>query len=128
MAQRQRQRGSRRTPAHARHKDNEGIVPVLARAVRELESAVQRGPLAPGQRVRFQVDTGPLIFPDLTNDAEQLIDCCYLAHTVYNTFTYAEFVGKQPTPLIIDGREATSIYHYSKYWQLDVTNELYSIE
>ena len=55
MAQRQRQRGGRRTPAHARHKDNEGIVPVLARAVRELESAVQRGPLAPGQRVRFQV-------------------------------------------------------------------------
>ncbi len=55
MAQRQRQRGTRRTPAHARHKDNEGIVPVLARAVRELESAVQRGPLAPGQRVRFQV-------------------------------------------------------------------------
>lgn len=55
MAQRQRQRGNRRTPAHARHKDNEGIVPVLARAVRELESAVQRGPLAPGQRVRFQV-------------------------------------------------------------------------
>ncbi|MDT0187157.1 DEAD/DEAH box helicase [Microbacterium sp. ARD31] len=31
------------------------MVPVLARAVRELESAVQRGPLAPGQRVRFQV-------------------------------------------------------------------------
>ena len=30
-------------------------MPVLARAVRELESAVQRGPLAPGQRVRFQV-------------------------------------------------------------------------
>ncbi len=55
MAQRQRSRGNRRTPAHARHKDNEGIVPVLARAVRELESAVQRGPLAPGQRVRFQV-------------------------------------------------------------------------
>ncbi len=55
MAQRQRTRGSRRTPANARHKDNEGIVPVLARAVRELESAVQRGPLAPGQRVRFQV-------------------------------------------------------------------------
>ena len=55
MAQRQRQRGTRRTPAHARHKDNEGIVPVLARAVRELESSVQRGPLPPGQRVRFQV-------------------------------------------------------------------------
>lgn len=55
LAQRQHQRGNRRTPAHARHKDNEGIVPVLARAVRELESAVQRGPLSPGQRIRFQV-------------------------------------------------------------------------
>ncbi|MCD6639125.1 MAG: ATP-dependent helicase, partial [Nocardioides sp.] len=55
MAQRQRQRGNRRAPAQARHKDNEGIVPVLARAVRELESAVQRGPLSPGQRIRFQV-------------------------------------------------------------------------
>ena len=55
MAQRQRQRGNRRTTTHARHKDNEGIVPVLARAVRELESAVQRGPLSPGQRIRFQV-------------------------------------------------------------------------
>ena len=55
MAQRQRSRGNRRPPASARHKDNEGIVPVLARAVRELESAVQRGPLSPGQRPRFQV-------------------------------------------------------------------------
>ena len=55
MAQRQRSRGNRRTPVHARHKDNEGIVPVLARAVRELESAVQHGPLSPGQRVHFQV-------------------------------------------------------------------------
>ncbi|WP_244242231.1 DEAD/DEAH box helicase [Nocardioides seonyuensis] len=55
MAQRQRSRGNRRTPAAARHKDNEGIVPVLARAVRELESAVQRGPLSPSQRPRFQV-------------------------------------------------------------------------
>jgi hypothetical protein len=80
------------------------------------------------ERVRFQVDTGPLIFPDLAAEADQLIDRCYLAHTVYNTFTYAEFVGKQPTPLVIDGREVTSIYHYSRYWQLDVINELFAIE
>jgi SNF2 family DNA or RNA helicase len=55
LAQRQRQRGNRRNPSQTRHKDNEGIVPVLARAVREIESAVQRGPLSPGQRIRFQV-------------------------------------------------------------------------
>jgi hypothetical protein len=35
--------------------DNEGIIPVLARAVREVENAVQRGPVAPSVRTKFQV-------------------------------------------------------------------------
>lgn len=80
------------------------------------------------ERVRFQVDTGPIVFPDLAANEEHLIDRCYLAHTVYNTFTYAEFVGKQPTPLIIDGQTVTSVYHYSHYWQLAVTTELYPLD
>lgn len=80
------------------------------------------------ERVRFQVDTGPIIFPDLDSDAERLIDRCYLAHTVYNTFTYAEFIGKQPTPLIVDDREVASIYHYSFYKNLNVANELFALD
>ncbi|GAA2145034.1 hypothetical protein GCM10009844_19300 [Nocardioides koreensis] len=35
--------------------DNEGIIPVLARAVREVEAAAQRGPVSPGNRTKFQV-------------------------------------------------------------------------
>jgi SNF2 domain-containing protein/helicase-like protein len=35
--------------------DNEGIIPVLARAVREVESAAQRGPVSPSNRTKFQV-------------------------------------------------------------------------
>lgn len=80
------------------------------------------------ERVRFQVDTGPLIFPDLDDPAERLIDRCYLAHTVYNTFTYAEFVAKRPTPLVIDGSEVVSIYHYSFFKNLGVTTELFAQE
>lgn len=80
------------------------------------------------ERVRFQVDTGPIIFPDLDADAERLIDRCYLAHTIYNTFDYAEFIGKQPTPLVVDGNEVASIYHYSFYKNLTVTNELFAVE
>jgi superfamily II DNA or RNA helicase len=38
-----------------RHLDNEGIMPVLARAVREVETAVQRGPTSPSARTKFQV-------------------------------------------------------------------------
>jgi hypothetical protein len=37
-----------------RDRDNEGIIPVLARAVREVESAAERGRLKPAARVKFQ--------------------------------------------------------------------------
>ena len=43
-----------RTPARARNRDNEGIIPILARAVREVEGAAERGRLKPSARVKFQ--------------------------------------------------------------------------
>jgi superfamily II DNA or RNA helicase len=43
-----------RTTARSRNRDNEGIIPILARAVREVESAAQRGKLKPAARVKFQ--------------------------------------------------------------------------
>lgn len=43
--QRRRSRGS----------DDQGVIPVLARAAREVEAAVQKGPLKPANRARFQV-------------------------------------------------------------------------
>ena len=55
----QRQSGARRTAPRnqrrVRDRDNEGIIPVLARAVREVESAVQRGRVMPSVRTKFQV-------------------------------------------------------------------------
>ncbi len=60
MARRgQRQSGARRTaqrnPRRVRPRDNEGIIPLLARAVREVETAVQRGSVMPSVRTKFQV-------------------------------------------------------------------------
>ncbi|MGD9712586.1 MAG: hypothetical protein AB7V46_11025 [Thermomicrobiales bacterium] len=43
------------------------------------------------ERRRFQVDTGPIIFPLLSEWFDHPIDCCRLAHTVFNTLDYAEF-------------------------------------
>jgi superfamily II DNA or RNA helicase len=55
----QRQSGATRTAPRnrrrARDLDNDGIIPVLARAVREVEAAVQRGPVKPAGRTKFQV-------------------------------------------------------------------------
>jgi hypothetical protein len=51
----QRQNGARtRTQRRPRH-DNDGIIPVLARVVREVESAVQHGRAVPSTRTKFQV-------------------------------------------------------------------------
>ncbi|MBE7323857.1 DEAD/DEAH box helicase [Nocardioides sp. Y6] len=47
-------RGNRRA-RKTRHLDNEGIIPVLARAVREIESEAQRGKVSAHNRTRFQV-------------------------------------------------------------------------
>ena len=60
MARRgQRQSGTTRNAPRNRRRvrnlDNEGVIPVLARAVREVEAAVQRGPLKPSARTKFQV-------------------------------------------------------------------------
>jgi hypothetical protein len=43
-----------RSTTRARDRDNEGIIPILARAVREVESAAERGKLKPAARVKFQ--------------------------------------------------------------------------
>ncbi len=48
-----RNQGSQRNAR--RHGDNEGIIPVLARAVREVEARSQRGPVSPSARTKFQV-------------------------------------------------------------------------
>ncbi len=55
----QQQSGARRSPARTprrtRARDNDGVIPVLARAVREVETAVERGRVVPSVRTKFQV-------------------------------------------------------------------------
>jgi superfamily II DNA or RNA helicase len=45
------------TRRRAHGPDDSGVIPVLARAAREVETAVQKGPLKPANRARFQVAT-----------------------------------------------------------------------
>jgi hypothetical protein len=57
---RQRSTSQRQSSAQRRKVrpgDDVGVIPVLARAAREVETAVQKGPLKPANRARFQVAT-----------------------------------------------------------------------
>lgn len=65
------------------------------------------------ERQRFQVDTGPLIVPDLAAGEEHWMDLFSIAHIIYNTFDRAEFICRRPTPIEVDGREVASVQHYS---------------
>lgn len=51
----QRQNGARTRTRRRPRQDNDGIIPVLARTVREVESEVQRGRVLPSIRAKFQV-------------------------------------------------------------------------
>jgi hypothetical protein len=59
LASRQRPRSAQSSGGSARRRtrpgDDVGVIPVLARVAREVESAVQKGPLKPSNRARFQV-------------------------------------------------------------------------
>ncbi len=51
----QRHNGARTRPRRRPRQDNDGIIPVLAMAVREVESEVQAGRVLPSIRTKFQV-------------------------------------------------------------------------
>lgn len=76
------------------------------------------------EKQMYQVDTGPIAFPDLTKKSDPLIDCLRLAFVAFNQDHFADFVIEQPTPVIEDGVEKCSIYHYSNPVSLAATNRL----
>lgn len=76
---------------------------------------------------RFQVDTGPLLLPDFASQAKNAIEKFQLAHVVYNTYTAAEFVIRQPTPITVDGKDVAQVMHYGKITTMPAKNELFCV-
>ena len=68
----------------------------------------------------WQPDTGPVLFPDLSREPEDLIGGFELAFVAYNKSSWAEFVLRVPTPL----SEEISVYHYSKRVRVDCANRM----
>jgi len=61
----------------------------------------------------WQVDTGPIAFPDLTRRFEPPLDCVRLAFAAFNSSDSCDFVMEQPTPILRDEQEVCKVYHYS---------------
>ena len=72
----------------------------------------------------WQIDTGPIALPDLSQRHERPIDSLRLAFVAANRFDEAYFVVEQPTPIMDGDKVVTEVRHYSKPFALKVTNVL----
>ena len=75
----------------------------------------------------YQVDTGPIAFPDLSKKYGVQIDCLSLAFIAFNTDHFADFVIEAPTPIMEDKKEVSTVYHYSKIKSLQVKNRIFAL-
>ena len=72
----------------------------------------------------YQTDTGPILFPDLECEPDELLSRVELAFSAMNAPDWAECIVRVRTPIA----DEVEVYHYSKPVRLDgIVNELYRI-
>lgn len=72
----------------------------------------------------YQVDTGPVIYPDFSQSCENIIECLQKAYIAHNCPEWAELIVNCPTPL----NETISVYHFSKSVRIDdAKNSLFEV-
>ncbi len=69
----------------------------------------------------YQVDTGPILFPDLNADSESWIDSFHLAYVAFNRADWAEFILQAPTPL----SDTITVNHFSRIVQMNTWNSIF---
>ena len=79
------------------------------------------------ERRMYQVDTGPIALPDLSQRPDPLIDGLSLAFIAFNAPHFADFVIEQPTPVIEEGSELCQVYHYSNPISFPAMNILLAV-
>jgi len=77
----------------------------------------------PGKR--FQVDVGPILYPDFTSTAERLVDRLQFAYILYNQLDKAEFALRRATP--IGAQQNTETLHYAQVVKVAAQSQLYSL-
>ena len=70
----------------------------------------------------YQVDTGPVAFPDLSARRQRHADGISLAFVAFNAPHFAEFVLEVPTRV---GSE--EVHHFSQVLRLAAKNRLFSV-
>ncbi len=72
----------------------------------------------------YQVDTGPLAFPDLSRRGERLADSISLAYAAFNVPGFTDFILETETPI---AGGAARVEHYSKRVTVNGANRLFAL-
>lgn len=75
----------------------------------------------------YQVDTGPVAFPDLSKKYNEQMDCLSLAFIAFNQPHFADFVIEAPTPVMDGEKEVATVYHYSKLQTINGKNRIFAL-
>ena len=70
----------------------------------------------------MQTDTGPILFPDLSKEFENILKHIQLAYVAWNRKDYAEFIVRKEKAI----NEQVSVFHYCETHQLQVENYIIS--
>ncbi len=62
----------------------------------------------------YQVDTGPVAFPDFEAEVVRHIERLSPAYVAYNAPGFADFVVQQALPVVVNGQEVSRVTHYSQ--------------
>lgn len=79
------------------------------------------------EKKQYQVDTGPIAFPDLTIRNDAMIDALSLAFLAFNVPDFADFVVEQPTLVSEENGATHQVYHYSSPFSLPAKNRLFAV-
>lgn len=76
----------------------------------------------------YQVDTGPVAFPDFKMEVERHIERLSPAYVAYNAPDFADFVVQQALPIVVKGREVARVTHYSGLVSLPAKTRVIAVE
>jgi len=72
----------------------------------------------------YQTDTGPVLFPDLEYEPDELLERLELAYAAFNCPTWTEFIVRIPTPASDD----VEVQHYSRAVRVEAKNQIISLD
>ncbi len=102
------------------HHEENGLKAVIEYPVKTMNIGLEKS--------MYQIDTGPVAYPDLSKKFERPIECLSLAFVAFNAPDFADFLIEQPTPEDSNEKGLPQTYHYSQPFSLKSKNRLFASE